>query len=568
MKPALYRHEAASTLLCALGTISVISFIGAGVLMNCTARYNTTSKQIKGWKESLNAADAGGEVAFNEVRKVIAGVVPGGGTPFTGAGWTTVVANKRWTYSIPAGLGDEGNQSAVVEVDRILDTPAGDGVYRIRSAGTAKLFGMARASLEDGATGRSNFAANGRTRGDADSLVRKMDFRNDHFIASYGDGDMTPGTIGVNATVTQPKVTRRIELVAVPVMPINGAIKALVGYQGNGADSYDSKNPINPTNSDVNGSYWGSNPTDPILLADAHNGNVAVNTGTFSGSFIYGDITTNGGNVLKTQASGTVDNNVPIDIPAYEMKPHPVPTAMTTNTIPAPAKPGTSYDTAPWYSYASVNGLTIAGFNKTITTGSGTTTKPVETYVNVIVNGNLSGPLTFARGVNVRIYFARDVTILTGNYRNENRDLGPIASSTAAAAVLKYIPPSSSTPLSEADLAAHVARDTSYMPSDNYSRAGHVQFYGVKPTGGATQNFSVTPSGGSNKACHAMIYAPSATFTLNGNPISSARLSARPGAATEIRPFTSTSSWPRKSAASTTASRATSKTSADRHALS
>lgn len=510
MKRLPLRSEAASTLLIALGTISVVAMIGAGVLMNCTARYNTTSKQIKGWKEALNAADAGGEIAFNEVRKAILGVVPGGGTPFTGTGWTTLEADRRWRYTIPVGLGDGGNQTATVEVDRILDTAAGDGIYRIRSVGTAKLYGFARTGLEDGATGRANFAAGGRTRGDADSLVRKMDFKQDHFVNTYGDGDMTPGTVGLNGTVTEPKVSRRIETIAVPVMPINGAIKALTGYQGNGADSYDSKNPINPSNSAVNGSYWGSNPTDPVLLADAHSGNVAVNTGTFSGSFIWGDITTNGGNVASTQASGTVDNNVPINLPPYAIPTDDMTTAIImspgTNEIPSPAKPAVDYKTAPTYSLASVNGLTVKGFTHP------TTEKPVETYVNVIVEGNIDDGrnLTFEKGVNVRIYFKGNIEIKARYYFNRNADLGPVAASNAAATVLEYIPPS--TPLTGTALQTYLAQDSSYMPSDNYSRAGHVQFYGV--SGAANQTFAVQPPG----AIHAMIYAPSATFSLNGNP--------------------------------------------------
>lgn len=504
------RSEAASTLLVALGTISIVSFIGAGVLMNCTARYNTTSKHIKGWKEALNAADAGGEVAFNEVRKEIQGVIPGGGTPFTGAGWTTVVADKQWRYTLPAGLGDGGNQSATVEVERLFDTPAGDGIFRIRSVGTARISGLARTGLEDGATGRANFAVNGRTRGDADSLVRKIDFKNDHFIATYGDGDMTAGTVGVNTAVTHPKVTRRIELVAVPVMPINGAIKALVGYQGNGADSYDSKNPINPSNSAVNGSYWGSNPTDPALLADAHNGNVAVNTGTFSGSFIWGDITTNGGNVQKTQASGTVDNNVPINIVPYAM-PTDLPTAEVKSgsevTINAPAVPALSYEKAPTYSLGSISSLVVKGFVHP------TTGKPVETYVNIILEGNMdiqNKQLTIEKGVNARFYFKGNIEIKASRYHNQNADLGPVASSNGTATVLEYIPPS--TPLTGTALTNHLAADSSYMPSDNYSRAGHVQFYGV--SGAANQSFQVESPG----AFHALIYAPTATFRLNGNP--------------------------------------------------
>ena len=54
-------------MLCALCTILIISLIGANVLLNCTTRYNVSSKQVKGWKEALYAAEAGGDVAFSEV---------------------------------------------------------------------------------------------------------------------------------------------------------------------------------------------------------------------------------------------------------------------------------------------------------------------------------------------------------------------------------------------------------------------------------------------------------------------------------------------------------------------
>ncbi len=61
-------HQDASALLCALGTIVVLSIVGATVLMNSTTRYNGVSSQVKGWKEALYAAEAGGDIAYNAIR--------------------------------------------------------------------------------------------------------------------------------------------------------------------------------------------------------------------------------------------------------------------------------------------------------------------------------------------------------------------------------------------------------------------------------------------------------------------------------------------------------------------
>src|SRR3954451_12040066 len=64
-------REEGNVLLCALGTILIISFIGANVLRNCTTRFNVSSSQVRSWKESLFAAEAGGEISYAQVRKTV-----------------------------------------------------------------------------------------------------------------------------------------------------------------------------------------------------------------------------------------------------------------------------------------------------------------------------------------------------------------------------------------------------------------------------------------------------------------------------------------------------------------
>src|SRR5438105_6839524 len=61
--------EEGNVLICALCTILIISLIGANVLQNCTTRFNVSSSQVRSWKESLFAAEAGGDIAYAEIRK-------------------------------------------------------------------------------------------------------------------------------------------------------------------------------------------------------------------------------------------------------------------------------------------------------------------------------------------------------------------------------------------------------------------------------------------------------------------------------------------------------------------
>src|SRR5438270_9716382 len=206
MKMQLERTNTGSTILCALCTILIISLIGANVLLNCTTRYNVSSKQVKGWKEALYTAEGGADIAFSVVRKCV-GVSDPSSTVFISAnGWTT---NAGPSYSNgPYKFGQNNSLSAQVTVDQLtFQAPGlpeyGNRYYRIRSQGTATLFGLPRVGMDD--------RMDKVTRGD--SLLRKIDFKYDHFKAKYGDGD---GNAVPNPPLTQQQVMRRIETIAVP----------------------------------------------------------------------------------------------------------------------------------------------------------------------------------------------------------------------------------------------------------------------------------------------------------------------------------------------------------------
>src|SRR3954468_16263418 len=78
MKRVKRFEEQGNVLICALGAILILSLIGANVLRNCTTRFNVSSSQVRSWKDSHIAAEAGGDIAYAEVRKIITAGVPSG----------------------------------------------------------------------------------------------------------------------------------------------------------------------------------------------------------------------------------------------------------------------------------------------------------------------------------------------------------------------------------------------------------------------------------------------------------------------------------------------------------
>src|SRR5438552_6308756 len=400
-------------LVCALCTIVIVSLIGANVLVNCISHYNVTAKQLKGWKEALYAAEAGGDAGVDAERKALNPL----SLPFTTDGWAAAPSPAQtpgpaWTKTI-SGFGQEGNLSTTVTIDKLFDTtgtiPSSTPYYRIRAVGTARLFSLPRVGLSDQfLVGGPNFVANSASRGVGDTLLRKIDFKYDHFKASYGDGDGHNLSL---STVTFPQITRRIELVAVPkYFVFGGAMRVVNLFDGPGSagflDSYNSKNPTNPNpgspqvvNNNIPGpnntSYYGSNPSNSTYLADAHDGDASIGAKHFGeGGPIWGDVATNGGNVTHSgyQISGIIDNNVPFTVPPLSA---PDTTGFTA------ANSGTATDTANGTSDSSPTGFVYSGItgSTTIKNGNTSNTSFPYAYAKIVVNGDITGKITAEKGV-------------------------------------------------------------------------------------------------------------------------------------------------------------------------
>ena len=460
MKRVKRLEEEGNVLICALGAILILSLIGANVLRNCTTRFNVSSSQVRSWKDSLMAAEAGGDIAYAEVRKIITAGVPTGfpNTLPDGVVNDPSHAFHGWTksgskYSSPVTTFGSNNLTTSTVVDNFYSDPAtGNRWYRARTRGTAPVNGLPRTGMDD----RMGAGVRG------DSLLRKIDFRTDHFIAAYGrDGD------GVGPTVTpvpNPQITRRIEQISAPVTPFEVAIKTTGSYYGLGSaaqiDSYNSK--------DGPYVFVANNPASP-RYKDARSGSVAIGSAVAPDAvngMLYGNISTNGGTILPNQyITGTVDNNVPFTIPPFHMPtdlppPQAAPTTVIdSNTPTSITPPATGTPQAPTFYLLS-----------TLATGCQLILNPVsgnDTYVAIRITGDLKGKVTVKNKVHVKVF-------VNGNIDIKARDV------------------------------------------DNESHlAANLQYYSISPTDPTTVQFiHIAPPGD----FAATFYAPSADVVLNGNP--------------------------------------------------
>src|SRR6266581_6140865 len=458
-----------NVLLCVLCTILVVSLIGANVLLNCITRYNVASSQVRSWKESLDAAETGGDIAYAELRKTISDPThafsPSNGWTYSGGAY----ANSPVTYG-------QDNLRTSSRVDPLYYDGNGNAWYRIRTKGTAPVLGLKRVGMDD--------RMGPNTRGD--SLLRKIDFNYDHFVATYG-----PNGDGVGQTLVpvvdangnpQPQISRRVELIAAPMTPFEAAIKAGGTFYGLGSAAYvDSfRSTTGPYDPSVK-----TNPADP-RYADSRSGTVEINgaVATIQGS-IYGNLYTNGGTVTKktTSISGIIDNNVP-----FSLSPFAMPSTAGWNYVSSPTmiNPNTTIDPP------VVNGVPRTG------SAESPNYYLVTSFAN---NGNLTVNPAVVNGVPQETYVAVHVTSDIGTSGGQ----GPSITVPAHVHLDIYFDGNLQTK------AENIVNTSGY--------AGNLQFYAISPTDPTVQQTVNLSSGsGSTVGFSAVFYTPSANFTINGAP--------------------------------------------------
>jgi hypothetical protein len=492
-----------NVLICALCTIVVLSIIGGTVLHNSTTRLNVSVTQVRAWKDALAAAESGGDIAFAELRKSVPEISPAPSPSPWSSGWSPASPAATHTSNVINVAGNVQTQ-AVVEACyfdsdgtfHLGQNPGGHNWYRVRSKGTVLVPGLKRASMDDALTadGRQHFAAFGSTamsditaRSKGDSLLRKIDFKYDHFVATYGpNGD---GTGQTQVTVTTPQVSRRIEQIVAPVSStlFTAAIKTSGTFYGLGSaamlDSYDSsRGPYR---------FVANNPSDPDY-SYSREGNVQANSSnvTLKGT-IYGDVSTNGANVRgSSNVTGTIDNNVPFTQEDYHMPdtsswqyrapgsgPGQLPTSITSDQNLTPPTTGTA-DSPNYYVVSRLSDKLTVNAN-TVRNPDGTYS-PVDTYVAVRVNGgDITGAITVNPKVHLKVYFDYNIDMKNDDVVNQS--------------------PSATNPI-----------------------ASNLQFYGISPprdaNGNPIRTQSIQLDSETPHVVAATFYAPSADMQENGNP--------------------------------------------------
>ena len=131
--------EQANVLLCVVCTIAIVSVIGGNVLLNTVTRYNASSSQVRAWKDSQYAAEAGGDIAYAEIRKTILDPTHAfSGWTYTGGVWSTA----------PVTFG-ANNLQTTTRADSFWLDFNGTPWYRVRSQGTAPVLGLKRTTMDD-----------------------------------------------------------------------------------------------------------------------------------------------------------------------------------------------------------------------------------------------------------------------------------------------------------------------------------------------------------------------------------------------------------------------------------
>ena len=378
--------KAGSVLVWTVLVIAILSLIATETLRLVTAKYQN-ALQTSTWQESLLAAESGIDLAIIELRKSL---YPQPNHAWDG--WNNPPGNEVTSYELTtvpnAGLNGtpmtiEANVDAPTQ---LIDPTNSWQYYRIRTVGTIKITGPARASDNP-----------------QDTKLRRLSLRWERFT----NGIMT------SHPLDKPQVSRRIEAIVRPVSAFDQAIMSVgvvdLTNQNIVVDSYDSTDPTKSTN----GLY------DPAKRQE--NGDIATDGQLIEAgnAQIYGDVATNAGtvsgaaNITGIERTDFYQEPIPIGAPLWADS--STASVEGTTTINAVATQGS---VASRYTFSSIS---LSG-NKTLTLAGNPDGS--QTYIEIYVTGDISvsgtGQIVVQPGVTAKIYFAGNVDITGNGVLNSN----------------------------------------------------------------------------------------------------------------------------------------------------
>ena len=454
------KRSSGSTFVIALLMLMVLSLVGATVLMTVSTRYNYTQKAI-GWDEALAAAEAGANYGMVNCRRTLPTSTTSpwvGWEKYAGAyTWTPVLnpadaaaqlaAGQALIYNLPAAsyLTSTGEGSTVFWYHVEVDAPAslvvnGNQWYRIRSTGYAALPGLARAGNDN--------PSGAQTHND---ILRKLDLRFDHFIMRYGDYAHAAGSV----VSVSPQATRRVEVIARPTTPFSLAAftASPTGAPLNLAliDSFNSLDTVH-----YPGGLYTSAPRNPATGVGSK-GSIYINApvSTLS-TAVYGDVSINYGTLAQTSnITGAVQDQETLAIPTVS------PPSWAASVV---SPPETTLVAGPpsfpvYQSWSSIDNLSV-----TLPPGYSTG------IANIYVSGNVTGGITVAPGVTLKVWFGGNFSMKSHKIANGNNN------------------------------------------------AAYLQLYGITPPAGETRTVDLTASSTSPGTLYFVMDCPSYGVTIASNP--------------------------------------------------
>ena len=413
------RRESGSAIVFVLLTIGVLSIVAASLLFTNVARYQTTF-QSASWQEAIVGAEAGVDLAINELRKR---VITGPGVTFQ-TNWTTVNPQTGKAYAnygraFPANnqpyqiATHAGEGNAAMQVRVFVDVPGSDDggnfaqandnsfisqldnpnlrdpdgvdrsrwLFRVKSLGVTGLTGPARPNLNKN-----------------DNLLRRFSFFNDW---RTGRAVPSPQVARLVEAVVRPQTGFRNALMADKKIDLNDQDVLIDSYDSSKGNYDSATNHGTMGNVATNGQLINANHASVQGNAMTNNGDVKQGenvTGQTSSSF-YQELTSLTTGALNPAWSAVVNGGTVTTSTSYVASADVNnPTLVRLDAINLP------------------NASKVISINAPATTPS--TDDVPESYIKFYVQGDLatagSSSINLAAGVNAIFYIAGNVS-LQGN---------------------------------------------------------------------------------------------------------------------------------------------------------
>lgn len=368
---SLRRSPAGSALLVVLMILAVTLLAVGSALFEASHRFRA-SHQSERWAEAGQAAEAGAEIALTTAQK---------------GSWTTDTWSNAPGSPGPATKSvalDTGVPATNVNISVDQISMSGSQWLRIRSVGIADAFGGSVAGIDS-----------------RDVILRKLSLRKNR---------------STGATVSAPKATRTIEVLAQPVAQSKYTRALLIDQKMNMTgssmiDSFDSSDPTKST-----GSLY------DVAKRQSH-GDVGINDtqglSDLLSSYLYGNLSYSGPAVANTgNVQGTI--TTPFNKP---VAPNLAPTWATFNATPTSITStstltGGAQGTPARY---KVSNLTITGSNKvTLAPHAAGAESYVEIWITGVFKTTASANVQVNPGVHATFYIGGNIDISGSALNNQN----------------------------------------------------------------------------------------------------------------------------------------------------